>query len=101
MKIKFKLKIYPITENGEEIYSGGFLDILSIDFRYGFVVCYDGYSGTLNGLAQLFLGRSTTEWYLNPVHSYDKRDEPSEIHMSIDDGEYQLIDISDLKKEQK
>lgn len=92
MKINFKIKLYPISEDGEEVYHGGFIDVLSVDFLRGAVTTYSEYTNPHIACIDYILSRrQLDEWFL--YDNRDERDKQTELWRSIDDGEYELVNL--------
>ena len=92
MNVKYKLKVYPITENGKEIYCGGFYDVISINFASKIVTTLSEYSNHLILLSDSMFGkRELDEWNLKT--DIDGRDKQSELYISINGGKYILVDF--------
>jgi len=90
MKIRYKLKLYPITEDGEEIYCGGFLDVIRIEFDTKSVYTKVEYTDALRMLTDnMMYGHRLDVWHYGD--NRDERDQQSELWASIDDNEYLKI----------
>ena len=86
--VKFKLKLYPISEDGEQVYEGGWLDVISVNFVEGSVECYTEYTNSLVAVMDLTIFRrhQVDTWYYKD--NRDKRDKQSELWFSVNGGEY-------------
>ncbi len=84
MDLKFKLKIYPITEDGEEIFTGALLDVISINFVTKAITARAEYISPLVGLRDMLLGGRLDTWHYGD--NRDGRDKQSELYFTINDG---------------
>ena len=87
INIKYKLKLYPISEDGEVIYHGGMLDVVRIDFSEKWVECKKDYTNALVGMSDLILGvHRLDRWYYGD--NRDERDKQSELWVEVDSELY-------------
>lgn len=95
MKIKYRLKVYPITEDGEVIYEGCWINVTAIDFEEGWIegeahfLEFGDPSHTV--IYGMFFGKQRGKWFYKD--NRDKRDKISELYVSVNDGEYVRVDI--------
>ena len=85
--IKFKLKVYPIIEDDEIIYRGGFFDVIRIDFNEGWVECYTEYSNSMIAtIDYIFSRRQLDRWYY--CDNRDERSKKSELYYTINNKDW-------------
>ena len=83
ISIKYKLKLYPISESGEVIYHGGMLDVIRIDFSEKWVECKAECTNALVCMSDMMLGRRRLDrWYYGD--NRDERDKQSELWVEVD-----------------
>jgi len=82
--MKFKLKVYPITEDGEVIYQGGMADVVRIEFDTGDVYVNRSYNNSLLLLTDCLLGGCKLDCW-NVKDNRDGRDSINELYVD-DDG---------------
>jgi len=81
--MKLRIKLFPITEDGEQIYHGGYFDIIKLDLVNGIATTWSEYVSPYMGLYQLVSGsRRRDDWYL--FDNRDGRDEQTILQYSID-----------------
>lgn len=83
--MKLRIKLAPITEDGEEIYCGGYIDVVKLDLIHGIATTIEEHYSIQEGLYQLVMGkRNLDNWFL--YDNRDGRDEQTILQYSIDDG---------------
>lgn len=93
MKVKFKVKVYPISQDGEEIYCGGFYDVVRVDFVEGWCQSRTIYSNGLIMLTDKMFSRTQLDtWYLKD--NRDKRDKQSQLWCSVNGTDYELVELN-------
>ena len=93
MTIQYKLKVYPITEHGEEIFCGGFFDVVSIDF-----ITYEIRTRRIDTWSSSKKNAENYDFFdrWDLFESEDQRhyrDSPSELYASVNGGEWEWVEI--------